>query len=484
MKVLLFSIAISLNFFCFTQNKSEKKNYEVTSELFDEVTKKGQINEAFLNLFMIQMPKGGDIHHHYSGSIYAETYLEWVKENNWKIDSCSLKIVANNQKGNCSLLTVDQVLQNNILYRQLLSLWSDLDYHNHFHNELAPDQNFFNTFGYFSTASSSNIKKGLIKIKERAVKENVQYIETMLTIVNTSSVKILNKETIISQLRSAKSQDEVDRILSEIDQNYLAQENFQKSIKAYVAMVDSLHQGLDDSNFTIRFQTYCARVLDPLTVYTQLLSGFMVSSVSPLVVGVNIVAPENNYVSLQDYALHMKMFNYLNRKFPTVNRALHAGELTLGMVEPSDLQSHIYEAIKVAHAQRIGHGVDISYEQNSIELLKYMKKNNTAIEINLTSNEFILGVKGNQHPYLIYSKMGVPMVICTDDSGVSRNNLSNEYVLLASRYKISYKKIKELVYNSIRYAFLEESVKEELYRKLDAEFIIFEKEMAALEVYF
>ena len=27
------------------------------------------------------MPKGGDLHHHYSGSVYAETYLEYVVDN-------------------------------------------------------------------------------------------------------------------------------------------------------------------------------------------------------------------------------------------------------------------------------------------------------------------------------------------------------------------------------------------------------------------
>lgn len=40
---------------------------------------------------------------------------------------------------------------------------------------------------------------------------------------------------------------------------------------------------------------------------------------------------------------------------------------------------------------------------------------------------------------LIYSAYGVSIVICTDDSGASRNNLTGEYVMLAARYKPSYK---------------------------------------------
>jgi adenosine deaminase/adenosine deaminase CECR1 len=197
-------------------------------------------------------------------------------------------------------------------------------------------------------------------------------------------------------------------------------------------------------------------------------------------VGVNIVAPENNVVALADYTLHMRMFDYLHKQYPQVNRALHAGELTLGLVEPDELLFHIDQALEIAHAQRIGHGVDLPYEQNSTQLLEALKNSGTAIEINLTSNQFILGVEGKAHPYLIYSSYGVPLVISTDDSGVSRNNLSNEYMLLASRYHPSYEKIKEYVYNSIKYSFLTPQDKSSAQNVLDKKFTEFEKEMAGL----
>jgi len=157
--------------------------------------------------------------------------------------------------------------------------------------------------------------------------------------------------------------------------------------------------------------------------------------------------------------------------------ALHAGELTLGMVPPKDLKHHISQALYVVGAQRIGHGVDLPYEEKAIELLQLIKEK-SVVEINLTSNEFILGVKGREHPYLIYYAYDVPLVICTDDSGVSRNNLSGEYVLLASRYKPGYKTLKKYVYNSIKYSFLSESDKKLLADSLDVRFAKFEAETA------
>jgi adenosine deaminase/adenosine deaminase CECR1 len=77
---------------------------------------------------------------------------------------------------------------------------------------------------------------------------------------------------------------------------------------------------------------------------------------------------------------------------------MHAGELTLGLVQPEDLTSHINDAV-YGWSQRITEL--IYYESKSYELLR-MAKNKVAIEINLVSNEFILKVKENRHPISLY----------------------------------------------------------------------------------
>jgi adenosine deaminase len=77
---------------------------------------------------------------------------------------------------------------------------------------------------------------------------------------------------------------------------------------------------------------------------------------------------------MKDYWLHMVMFNYCHTKFPDVKYSMHAGELTLGLVQPEDLTSHINDAVYTAGPIRIGHGVDMAYESKSYELLRYMAK--------------------------------------------------------------------------------------------------------------
>ena len=129
------------------------------------------------------------------------------------------------------------------------------------------------------------------------------------------------------------------------------------------------------------------------------------------VVGLNFVAPEDSPVALRDYKLHMKCIAELNKNFPAAEAgvSLHAGELTLGLVPPRHLGWHIIGTVMVAEeADRIGHGIDISYDEQMYETLTYMAKNKIAVEINLTSNEVILGVQGEDHPFTTYKANGVP----------------------------------------------------------------------------
>ena len=462
--------------------KKESSDRLATSRFYESMLEPDIRNEAMLQMFFGKMPKGGDIHHHYDGSIYAETYLEWVGKKGWYIDTCTLRIVKDANGSTCELATADQVLNNWEMFQKLLMLWSDKDYGNHFHSQPPPDSNFFNTFLYFGPIAFEYIPLGLEILKARAARENISYLETILSLTGAQSSDCFDEAATKSynqRLRGVETQEETDAILDEMTSVFMKNEKFQSAIESYVSNLAKIHNGIDDENFTIRYQAFAIRVFDPVRVYSDLLAGYLATDRSPLIVGVNIVAPENNRVALADYTLHMRMYHYLMKKYPNIHRSLHAGELTLGLVRPKNLTFHIRQAREIADAERIGHGVDLPYEECPIKLLEDIKKN-SAIEVNFSSNEFILGVKGKKHPYMIYDAYDVPIVIATDDSGVSRNSLSHEYTLLATRYHPSYGRIKEYVYNSIHYSFLEEEKKAELTKDLDSRFVKFEKEMADL----
>ncbi|MFA6083907.1 hypothetical protein [Mucilaginibacter sp.] len=259
--------------------------------------------------------------------------------------------------------------------------------------------------------------------------------------------------------------------------------NIYRNANAFCDSVESYHHRLhlDDSSFTLRYLTYCNRNSEPADVFQQLLQAFYAADRDSLVVGVNILSPENGAVAMADYQLQMRMFRYFHSLFPKVRYSMHAGELTLGLVKPEDLTFHINGAIHTAGAARIGHGVDMAYETNSYQLLSYMHDKNIAIEINLSSNDFILNVRDDAHPISLYYNFKVPIVISTDDAGILRINMVRQYVLLARRYKfISYTDIKQFVLNSIKYSFIKnEALKQSITRDINTRFDVFEKNVAA-----
>ena len=115
--------------------------------------------------------------------------------------------------------------------------------------------------------------------------------------------------------------------------------------------------------------------------------------------------PEDGLCLHDDYRLHMQMLDALHGFYPKVHISLHAGELAPGMVPPDGLTFHIRAPVEQGHAERIGHGVDVMYEDRPYDLLQEMAARQVMVEINLTSNDVILGVKGRDHPLPIYASL-------------------------------------------------------------------------------
>lgn len=477
-----------------------KKNLQTTRQYYAQLiagTPGAQTRLAELNMLMTMLPKGGDIHHHYTGSVYAETYLDWIgqqgfciyresdstkKQEKFRIESRPAFLTDENK----SCLKADAIRKDNLFYRELMSTWSVVDFGNHVHPQVAPDQHFFNTFGYFSGISKYSTNVGLKILKQQAKAENQQYLETMLKSAPITDHPELSAKIDALQYSSSKEAQtqaykEAQTQAFEQFADFLAKDAAaQKKIADYVQETINDTAGIDDADFTLRIQTYVSRNSAPSKVFSSLYAAFAASQNNPLIVGVNIVGAEHALVAVRDYDLHMQMFAFLKQRFPKVRLSLHAGELVLGIVPPEHLQHHMRSALQIAGAERIGHGVDIMHEANPDQLLAELKRRDVPVEINLTSNDFILGLKQHEHPVAMYLRHDVPFVISSDDAGVSRSNLSREYFLFASRYTPSYDSLKKTVYNSIRYSFLSPTDKAAQMRQLDQRFAKFEAAAANL----
>jgi adenosine deaminase len=210
----------------------------------------------------------------------------------------------------------------------------------------------------------------------------------------------------------------------------------------------------------VRFLYQVLRGFPAQQVFAQTLLGFEAVAADQATpnlrwVGINFVMPEDGRISMKDYHLQMLMLDYLHSVYPTVKISLHAGELAPGLVPPSGMDFHIRQAINLGHASRIGHGVDVMYETDAPALLKEMADKHIMVEINLTSNDGILGVKDRNHPLHSYLAAHVPVALSTDDEGVSRIDLTHEYVKAAEEQGITYLELKRMARTSLEHAFFQ-----------------------------
>ena len=115
---------------------------------------------------------------------------------------------------------------------------------------------------------------------------------------------------------------------------------------------------------------------------------------------------------------------------------------------------HIRASIEQGHAERIGHGADVMQESEPEALLRMMSHDNVLVEICLTSNDVILNLTGDHHPLPMYLKFGVPVALATDDPGVSRGDITQEFERAAETYHLKYQDLKKFARASLEHSFL------------------------------
>ncbi len=94
------------------------------------------------------------------------------------------------------------------------------------------------------------------------------------------------------------------------------------------------------------------------------------------------------------------------------------------------------------------------YEDDPQALLKELAAKHIMVEINLTSNDVILGIKGNEHPLTFYRAAHVPWALSTDDEGVSRIDLTHEYEKGVEEQGLTYPDLKQSARTSLEHSFI------------------------------
>jgi len=415
-----------------------------TAQYFETLRKSPPEELAFL----LRMPKGGDLHSHLSGAVYAESYVQWAADNGLCVNNAtmvlSLAPCVAGQSGANGALT------NSLLYRQMIDAWSMRNWQ---YSGQSGHDHFFDSFSKFGAATYNQTGKMLAEVVARAARGNVLYLELLLTPDGIASSQVGQKVgwdgSLENTLRNLKANGIAEAAGVGIKSLADAETEKDQLLKCGTPQADA------GCSVTIRYVAQVSRASALGSVFAQMVTGFaLANDPASKVVGVNLVQAEDSPNSMQNFSVEMQMLNYLRPLYPRAHITLHAGELAPGLVTPEGLSFHIRESVLTGHAERIGHGVDIMHETDPLALLKGMAQRNVMVEICLTSNDMILGVRGEQHPLSIYLQNGVPVALATDDEGVARSEISREFVKAADEQGLGYLQLKMMVRNSLHFAFL------------------------------
>jgi hypothetical protein len=407
-----------------------------------------------LAAFLKAVPKGGDLHNHLTGAVYAETYLDWGRIDGDCVNTTSKAAVSH---GSCSATNV-AMPSTGALFDSIVAAWSMEGFvagaetgHDH----------FFATFGKYGLVPGAHRDQTIADVATRAADENEVYVETMFNLGK-------NVGTLADSISSGTiTPADLPALYSSLTTNA----GFAAAVTNDTAVLGSARTGYrtvlgcDDlgtpaaCDVTVRFIAQVSRTGASAQIFGQLVSAFEMAKQSNLIVAANLSSPEDDSASIANYDLHMAMLDFLHTQYAgtsPLHVTLHAGELTAAFLPPGSPANtfHIRAAVETGHAERIGHGIDLASETDPAGLLAEMAAKQVLVEVCLSSNTQILDVSGTAHPLAQYLAAGVPVALATDDQGVSRSSMAGEYKRAALDQHLDYRQLKTLARNSLEHAFL------------------------------
>jgi adenosine deaminase len=398
-----------------------------------------------LSAFFHAFPKGGELHNHMGAGTPVEDLLAWAAEDGLCVDTVELAI-----RPTCTgenLKPAAQVQANEALRSALIDSLSTRK--PGFRDRSGHDQ-FFTAFSRRGSMPH-RAGDGLAVTLEELARQNTFYAELMFTPQfgasralgarvgwkgDPAATKAALAAAGIDKLVPPASAD-ADRVLA----------------RAREVMKCGTPQATPGCQVTVRFLFQAMREGPPEQTMAQLQLGAATVAADKRFVGLQLVAPEDGFDATRYYDLHMRIVDVLTDHGRTTPVALHAGEVTLKLVSPESASHRVRDAVKIAGARRIGHGVALPNETGADATAEEMAKAGVLIEVQMLSNQVILEVDPKDHPYAWFRKKGVPVALSTDDSGISRSELSGDYVA-AVKNGATYADLKTAARNAIAFSFL------------------------------
>ena len=148
-----------------------------TARYLDSVRKQPPLLLAFAR----ELPKGGDLHNHLDGAIYAEDLVDFAASGGLCVDRTSSRLLAP-PCDSCENYTAKPAARcsygDHVLYNQMIDAWSMRNWKP---GDESGHDHFFAAFDKFGLASHTHVAEAIAASTNRAGMDHLQYVEFMHT---------------------------------------------------------------------------------------------------------------------------------------------------------------------------------------------------------------------------------------------------------------------------------------------------------------
>jgi adenosine deaminase len=398
-------------------------------------------DQAMLTAFLHRMPKGANLHQHVSGGVYPEAAVDRAIELGLWWDRRSKSFVE--EKPESRFYSADDLRFDYGKYSEVLD---GLSMRNRGHSRETDNVLFFGAFGRVGAAGVGR-EEAVRHAVRRAVAERVSHLELMTVPVSLPDGTVDQEGTraLLESLNAAVR----DALAGEADGGAPPEADVLWTLQLSRDSFPVKDGKPDVDGYGDWWRRQVSTALDAA------------DALAPIgAASVTVAGAEDAWISRSRFEQQFRTLDEEWQAFrgrrPDSQLRLnpHGGALTLEYSPDYDLRGRVRRTVEGGHASRLGHGAAVAWDDDAYGLLRGMRERRVAVEISLAGSRASTGAAPEGHPFRLYRRAGVPVVLSAGGEGVSRSNLTMEFVLAAQWFGLGYADLKELAYASLEHSFL------------------------------
>src|SRR5437879_930790 len=185
MKLTSFLLSVAIASSAFAQGASPAKTKATPEQRTSKYMESVRNQPPVLRECLYAMPKGGDLHNHLTGAVYAESFIQWGASGRLCVDIATLAYVAPKQIAGeppCDEKTqrpAADALRDPALYSALIDAFS---MRNHSPARKPGEYQFFDSFLKFDAAAKPHFGEMVAEVAHRAALQNEHYLELIYSL--------------------------------------------------------------------------------------------------------------------------------------------------------------------------------------------------------------------------------------------------------------------------------------------------------------